>query len=264
MRLFGGGQQRPIGELVAEAEGLPAEDQPESPLAHNSGRLRHLPAHLREMVPYFAGAVAHSERYGSLSQQARAYRLAVLVLAFGYVVMGAGVVRMALELADTRVVPYVVQVDSHGYVVPVGAFERAAPVDPRVVMASLARWIRALRTVTGEQHAQKALIEETFAFIGAKSTAAQKVNEWFAQHSPFDGSGRHVEVDIVRVAPLQSGTEFSIEWTEEATDAQGEHPEKSLYSAVVMVARSPTQKLADIIRNPLGVFVRDYSISKLQ
>ena len=73
-----------------------------------------------------------------------------------------------------------------------------------------------------------------------------------------------VAVEILRVAPLESGRDFSIEWTEETPGADSEPAVKTMFSAVVSVVLSPTQKLQDVIRNPAGVYIRDFSVSKLQ
>lgn len=221
-QLFGGERKPSLAQCVSEAEGRASDDRPDYAASASSKRLTHLRAVDRELTPYFAGAVGDADRIAALSQQAATLRSVVVIGALVLLAASVGLVRMAGELAQTRVVPYVVQVDKHGYVVPIGPAERDVLRSPRQAMAAIAQWVGFFRTVTADVHIQGAYQQKAFFFVTPKSTAAQKMREDYAKHPRPDGSGRRVEVEVVRVAQLGAGHTYSIEWTEVASDAQGE------------------------------------------
>ena len=94
--------------------------------------------------PFLAGRTEAAERYGYLSRNAAQWRrisLALLVccmVCVGMVIVVSGRV---------TVVPYVVQVDSHGYQI---AVEPVAPsrVDSRLIISHVGRYVWSMKTVT--------------------------------------------------------------------------------------------------------------------
>lgn len=263
MRLFGG-VERSLSAHVEDAE-AEAFERPVHALSAKSERLGGLPPHLRELTsPWFLGAVAHSERYGATVQTARVAVLVALGALGLCVLLGVGFVWLSLTYADVRVVPYIVEADAHGYVVPIGPAERAAPLDARLQMAAVAQWVLALRRVTGDANSQRTFVETAFYFLAPEAPATQKVREWYATRKPMERGAKPTSVEIVRIAPLESGRDFAVEWTEETPGTESEPAVKSMFSAVVSVVLSPTQRLQDVIRNPAGVYIRDFSVSKLQ
>jgi type IV secretory pathway TrbF-like protein len=131
-------------------------------------------------------------------------------------------------------------------------------------MAAVSQWVLALRRVTGDPNSQRTFVESAFYFLASEAPATRKVQEWYAARKPMERGVKPTSVEIARVAPLESGRDFSIEWTEDTPGEESEPATKSMFSAVVSVVLSPTQKLQDVIRNPAGVYIRDFSVSKLQ
>lgn len=263
MRLFGG-VERSLNAHVQEAE-AEAFERPVHAVSTKSKRLADLPPHLRELTsPWFEGAVAHSERYGATVQTARVAVIVALGALCLSALLACSVVWLSKTYADVRVVPYIVEADSHGYVVPIGPAERAAPIDVRLQMAAVSQWVLALRRVTGDPNSQRTFVETAFYFLAHEAPATAKVTEWYATRKPMERGAKPVSVEVARIAPLESGRDFSIEWTEETPGNESEPATKSMFSAVVSVVLSPTQKLQDVIRNPAGVYIRDFSVSKLQ
>lgn len=253
---------RAIGDVVGRAERRDGPEQPR-PISPLFARLARLPPHLlpwqRETVPWAFGAVEYAERYWSLAREAWRWRLAF----FAVLGMCAVSVWSVVSLArSTRVVPYVVQVDQHGYAVAIRPAEKTGPADERVVMASVARWVRSMRTVLGDAVAQRALIDDAYAMLAPGTQATEKASDWYRANNPLDAKGRHVDVQISKVSPMRSAAAINVEWSERARDGAGLDT-VSRFSAFVEVEISPTLKLDDVMANPLGVFVTDYSISQL-
>lgn len=237
-----------------------AQDRPLSPLF---GRIRRLGAMLwqeRETVPWAVGSVDYAERYWSLVREAWRWRIAFTL---ALLVIGVLGVALAVVARASRVVPYIVQVDRHGYAVAIKPAEDGAVTDERVVIAAVAKWIRSMRTVLGDVVAQRKLVDDVYAMLAPGTAATHKTNTWFRAHNPYEAGPRKVDVEITLVSPIGSGKSFKVEWTERTREG-GSGESMARFSAFVQVAISPTQKLDDVIANPLGVFVVDYAVTLLQ
>src|SRR5271168_4716007 len=85
--------------------------------------------------PYLSARREWNERYGDYIAHARNWRGAAFAALAIALVLAIGV---AWQAAQSKVVPYVVEVDKLGDAVPVARADRAAPADGRVVKAELA------------------------------------------------------------------------------------------------------------------------------
>lgn len=226
---------------------------------------RRLPAWVVERAPYLAGAREYADLVGTKHQEAQRSRTALYLSLVANVVFTAALAALAwMLISSPRALPYVVSLDSSGYVVPIKPAEAASATDERVVIALLARWIRSLRTVVGDKDAQRALVADVYAMLASNSEASRKTRAWFQEHSPYDARERRVEVEIVRIAPMGSDKVYAVDWIERERTASSSLSKESRYSALVTIKISPLQRLDELLANPLGVFVVEYAISKLQ
>jgi len=255
-------RKKSVDELVQRTEGIESESLTDvgSPLFAKTKRLPKLEPWQKELVPWLFGAVEYSERYGSMAKsERRAWRVALVcgVLAIGF----AGA--WAHNITSGRYIPYVVEIDKQRVAVAVGAAEKAGNADERVVIAYVGRWVRALRTVLADRAAQETLVQDVFAMVSPKTIASRKVQEYYTAHNPYAGGERRVEVVITRVAPMKSATQLTVEWTERSWDSSRGMATEAQYSAFVAVAVSPTRTLDEVVANPLGVYVTDFSVSQI-
>ena len=79
--------------------------------------------------PYLSARREWNERYGDYIARARNWRRAAFAALAVSLVLAIGV---AWQAAQSKVVPYVVEVDKLGDAVAVGRADRAAPADSRV------------------------------------------------------------------------------------------------------------------------------------
>lgn len=224
-----------------------------------------LPDWVVERAPYLVGAREYADLVGTKAQDAQRSRTALYISLFANVVQTIALVVLIWMLASTpRALPYIVSLDKTGYTVAVRPADQTAPADERVIIASIARWIRALRTVVGDKEAQKQLVESVYAMLPASSEVSRKTRAWLEQNNPYDGANRRVAVEIVRIAPMGSQNVFSVDWIERERIAASSIDKEARYSALVTIKLSPLQRLDELIANPLGVFVIEYAISKIQ
>jgi type IV secretion system protein VirB5 len=145
----------------------------------------------------------------------------------------------------------------------------AAPVDMRVVHASLAAFMSNARLVTPDIALQRKAIFAVYAMMNSDNPATVKMTTWLNGNeasNPFNRAAKEtVETEIVSVIP-QSPDTWQIEWNEKVFDRQGTPvglPYRMRALATVEIV-PPTSSTSEekIRQNPLGVFVRDFSWSK--
>src|SRR6202049_1697951 len=158
--------------------------------------------------PYLAARRDGNERYGDYIARARNWRSAAFAALAISAVLALGVV---WEAAQSKVVPYVVEVDKLGDAVAVGRAARAAPADARVVKAQLGAWIVAVRSLSSDPTAEKAALARAYAMTAA--TATTFLNDYYSKHSPF-GPTRTVAVSVQAVLPVRDRT-YQIQWSED-------------------------------------------------
>jgi len=209
--------------------------------------------------PYIAARREWNERYGDYISEARTWKVvAMAALGIALVAVG-GVVWIG---AQSKVIPYVVEVDKLGEPVAVNPAMQAAPVDPRVIEAELARWVFDMRTIDADATAERHYINDGYALIASNSAAYQAMNDHFAASDPFkEATNQTVQVQVESVLPLSANT-WRIEWEEVATGRNGELAYDQEWQADVTIAIHPPSDAAGIMANPMGIYVTDFSWTK--
>jgi type IV secretory pathway TrbF-like protein len=202
--------------------------------------------------PYLSARREWNERYGDYIARARSWRWAAFAALAVSLVLAIGVVWQA---AQSKVVPYVVEVDKLGDAIAVARADRAATTDVRVVKAQLATWIVDVRSVSSDPLAQKSALSRSYALTAA--TATIFLNDYYRQHSPF-GQNRTIAVSVDAVLPVSKQT-YQLQWSEDARDLQGRDLATTHWLASVTVAFDPPTDERGILSNPLGLYVTGIS-----
>lgn len=204
--------------------------------------------------PFVAAKREWNERYGDYIAQAKNWRLAAIFSLLISTILAAGTVWLA---SQTKLVPYVVEVDKLGASVAVSRADRAATPNQAIVRAQLASWITDARSVSSDSVDERATLTRVYSLIG--TTAKPYLDDWYSTHSPFvSGTSHHVAVAIDAVLP-QSTTTYQVQWTEEQRDRDGSHPVTTHWVAQLVVGIHPPTDEATILRNPMGIYVTGLS-----
>lgn len=213
----------------------------------------------RELNPYVEARREWNERYGDYIQQAYNWRLMAILSGLATLVSVAGVTWIG---AQSRVVPYVVEVDKRGEVSSVSRADQPIEVDPRIIKAYLARFVADWRTITVDRQAQKGAIDRVYAMLPKSSIALNKLNEYYRARNPFVVAAKEsVDVDITNLLPI-SGETWQVEWEEETRDERGEVKGVQKMKVSIIVGITPPSDESLIIVNPLGVYITDLNWSK--
>lgn len=204
--------------------------------------------------PYLAARREWNERYGSFIASERTWKLA----AFGALAVALlAVAGVAYIGAQNRVVPYVVEVNKAGDPVGIRRADQTQPNDPRVVKASLARFVHAWRSVTADSAVARRNITELYGMLSSADPATAALNEYMTKNSPLQRAATEtVTVEITSIVPV-SGETWQIDWTETRRDRRGIEIEATTWRASPTIAFRPPQTEAEIIKNPIGIFVKE-------
>ncbi|VTU46203.1 conjugal transfer protein TrbF (plasmid) [Variovorax sp. SRS16] len=216
--------------------------------------------------PYFAARRTWNDHVGGVVSSRQTWQVVGIL---SMLIALAGVGGMAHIGAQSKFVPYVVEVDRLGQAVAVQQAGRAAPVDERVVHATVAAFVSDARMVTPDIALQRKAVFRLYAFLGPNDPATAKMNEWLngtADASPFKRAEKEtVSIEILSVLPQTPDT-WQVDWREVTRDRQGVAkglPSRMRALVTVFTVPPSTKTTEEQIRNnPMGIYVRDFSWSK--
>ena len=209
--------------------------------------------------PFLAGRTEAAERYGYLSKNATQWRRisAVLILC-----CAACVLAVIFMAGRVTVVPYIVQVDAHGYGI---AVEPVAPsrVDARLVIAHVARYVWSLKTVFNDPEAQLHLMNFVYSTTPVNTPAERKYQDYFNANNPvIIGDKETIHVTVNSVLPMSPET-WQAEWTEERFSLMGDKLGTKHYRGIFSTAIVTPSAMREVLVNPLGIFVTDFNFSEV-
>ncbi|WP_232494861.1 conjugal transfer protein TrbF [Novosphingobium kaempferiae] len=200
-------------------------------------------------TPFQRAGQLWDERIGSARVQARNWRL----MAFGSLALTGGTsAALAWQSVQSRVIPYVVEVDRLGEARTVQPAEIAyRPTDPQVAW-HLARFVRSVRSVSLDPVLMRRDWLEAYDFTTKRG--AQFLGEYARGASPFANAGeRTVSVQVTSVIRA-SDTSFQVKWTETAYE-RGSQAGIARWTAILTVVTRPPASADILRRNPLGIYV---------
>ncbi|MDR1515611.1 MAG: type IV secretion system protein [Synergistaceae bacterium] len=209
--------------------------------------------------PFLAGRTEAAERYGHLSRNAAQWRRISLVLLF---CCFACVMAVIAASSKITVIPYIVQVDEHGYEI---ALAPVAPskVDARLVIAHVGRYVWSLKAVFNDPEAQLHLMNFVYSTTPVNTAAEKKYQEYYAENNPVAiGENETVSVTVNSVL-LMSADTWQAEWTEERFTTGGDRVSTKHYRGIFTTAVVTPSSMREILLNPLGIFIVDFNFSEI-
>lgn len=172
--------------------------------------------------------------------------------------------------SQSKFIPYVIEVDKLGQQMAITRADRATPVDPRVIRATIAEFITDARTVTPDSALQRKAVFDVYALLNQNDPATQKMNEWMngsEDASPFKRAETEmVSVEMGSVLP-QTPETWQVDWVEITRDRHGvvQGTPVNMRALVTVYVVPPSTNITEeqMHKNPLGIYVRDFSWSRL-
>ena len=200
-------------------------------------------------TPYQRAGQLWDERIGSARVQARNWRL----MAFGCLglttALSGGLLWQGLQ---SRVVPYVVEVDRLGEAKAISPAEAGYhPTDPQIAWF-LSRFITDVRSVSLDPVLMRQSWLSTYDF--ATKRGAIFLGDYARVADPFGHVGeRTVSVQVTSVVRA-SDRSFQVKWLETAYE-RGAQVGTSHWTAILTVVLNPPASADTLRKNPLGLYV---------
>lgn len=218
--------------------------------------------------PYLAARRTWNDHVGSVVSQRQTWQV-IGILSLMIALAGVGGV-IAIG-SQSKFIPYVVQVDKLGQTIAAGPVQAADKADQRIVHASVSEFISDARIVTPDVALQRKAVFRVYAKLSPNDAATAKMNEWLNgtdESSPFKRAAKEmVSVEIKSVLPQTADT-WQVDWVETTRDRQGVlkgQPVTMRALVTVYTAETTPQTTDEQLRNnPMSIYVRDFSWSRLQ
>jgi len=208
------------------------------------------------VTPYQKAAQLWDERLGTARVQAKNWRLT----AFGCLVLATGLAGgLVWQSTQSRITPYVVEVDKLGEIRAVGpAIQSYEPSDAQIAY-HLARFITDVRSLSIDP----VLVRQNWleAYDYATDHGAVFLNDFARVNDPFKAIGeRSVAVQVTSVVRV-SPDSFQVKWTEE-TYQQGNLAKSERWTSILSIVRQTPRSAETLRKNPLGLYVNGLNWSR--
>jgi len=208
--------------------------------------------------PILAGRNAFAGAFGDLAKGKRNWQLVAFGLLGLFGIVLVAFVRLA---AETRITPYVVEVDKLGRAVAFGPAEQAgwtAQTEARIVAATLSLFVRNVRAVSSDGVVQRELLVRAYANTAGR--ARQFLDGWFSlpEHDPRllgQRFTRAVEVDAILRVP--GSAVWRVQWTEREQPVFVGAMREAAWEGYLTVKVHRPRTASVVEDNPLGIYVTD-------
>jgi type IV secretory pathway TrbF-like protein len=195
-----------------------------------------------------AGATFANDRYFRVAQNAKNWRLGFFGLLAAALWLSGGLVYVA---SRQQVVPYIVRVDELGNT-QVSAVHFASAQDPIVIRLLLQKWIKDIRTLTGDMQANLRRMQDAYAM--GLDQAQKTIAAYYHEHPPEEtlkkGSRYPIKVHLSSVTEKT----WHARWVEQIV-SDGKVVEEVGMEATLEVALVQPQTREERERSPLGLWV---------
>lgn len=217
--------------------------------------------------PYLAARRTWNDHVGGVVAARRMWQMFGLLCLLIVLAAVGGIIHVG---SQSKFVPYVVEVDKLGQAVAVTRAERSLPVDPRVIKAQVAAFVSNSRMVTPDVALQRKAVFQVYSMLAPNDAGTTKMNEYLNgtdDSNPFKRAATTtVSVEISAVLQ-QTAETWQVDWVETVRDRQGVIKEPPYHMralvTVYTVETTPSTTEEQIRNNPMGIYVRDFSWSKL-
>lgn len=219
-----------------------------------------------ELTPYVSARLGTYREIKDQKSTIKMWQISTLTCLLVALVAVAGNIHLG---SQSKYVPYIVEVDKLGRVQGVSALAASATADPRVIKTTIANIVTDARNVSYDPMIQRKSILSLYAHLNSKDASTNKMNEYLngsQETNPFVRAKKEtVEVNIESVIQQSIGT-WQVDWVETVRDKKGMQKEPPYHMrglfTIYQSAPSPSTQEDQMLKNPLGIYIKDFSWSK--
>lgn len=215
--------------------------------------------------PYLNARRSWNEHVGSVINSRQIWQTVAmlsLLIALGAV---GGITYLATQ---SKFIPYVIEVDKLGQAAAVKRADQASEADERIVHSFVASFIHDLRMVSFDRVAQNDAIWRVYSMLQPSDPATTKITG-FMQDPLTSPTKRAEEFNVgVEISSVlrQTRDTWEVNWTERVWNRQGARVEQFRMRGLLTIYLVPPTTATteeDIRRNPLGLYVKDFTWSRI-
>ncbi len=218
--------------------------------------------------PYLTARRTWNDHVGSVVSQRQTWQvIGILSLLIALAAVG-GMIHIG---SQSKFIPYVVEVDKLGQTVAAGPVMAASRADPRVIHAAIADWMNCARMVTPDVALQRKCVFKVYSMLAPNDPATPKMNEWMngtPDSNPFKRAAKEMVSIEIKSVIQQTPDTWQVEWVETTRDRQGTmRAQPVTWRALVttyIAEVTPNTTDEQLRNNPLSIYVRDFSWSRIQ
>ena len=170
--------------------------------------------------PYLDARREWNERYGDYISRERSWKLAAMLSSLVALVAVMGVIYIG---SQSKFIPFAIGVDELGRAQAYGPVSTTHSTDPKIIKASIIKFVEAWRTVSADAWLERKNIFDAYAFVSRTDPAYTTLSEYWqqAENEPFKRATKEtVTVEIKAVFPVTEDS-YQVEWVEILRDRQG-------------------------------------------
>ena len=212
-------------------------------------------------TPYRKAQQEWDLRLGATTLQALNWRRATFGALGALLLALVGLIYLG---ALPKVEPYLVQVDKIGAPTCLGALERSAQTapPPAAIQYHLRRFLTDVRSLSSDPAIAKANFLDAYKLV--TPAAANQLSAWLRDHNPLTRVGaERISVEVAGILPLSANT-WQSDWTETSWDEAGSMKSQTVWRASIRVVFRVPQTAADVVANPIGLFVDEFHWAELR
>lgn len=214
--------------------------------------------------PYLTARRTWNEQVGSIVTAKQTWQVIALLSMISTLASVGGLITLSTQ---SKYIPYVIAVDNLGRVYSMGRAIPSSRADPKIIKATVAKFIENFRQVTADIALERKAIMDLYAHLPRGSAAINKMNKLMneEEHNPLSRA-KTVTVDVQISSVLQqSKNSWEVEWTETSYDREGIRKNSEKMRGIINVALENVETASEqqILNNPLGIYVKDFSWAKV-
>ncbi|MDO5693673.1 MAG: VirB8/TrbF family protein [Pseudomonadota bacterium] len=213
-------------------------------------------------TPYMAARREWNERYGSYIASARNWRFIAIIQSLIALILAIGAIYIG---SQSKISPYIVEVDKLGQVVNVAPAERITSDNPRVIKAMIMRFVIDWRAVSPDAVVQKAATDRLYKMVPQGSPTLEKINGYYRDNSPYVvAQSMTVSIEPIGTPLPLSDQSWQVEWWETKRNLTGAIISRTRFKSVMMIASNPPKdpNQALDLDNPIGLYITDLNWSQ--
>lgn len=208
-------------------------------------------------TPYARARAEWDARMGSAVLSARSWRMMAFA-AFGLsAALTAALTFVALQ---KRTFVHVVEVAPEGQVLSVRVADGSWTPGSAQTAYFIGEFVRKVRALPTDQIVLRENWLAAYQFLAP--AAAARLSEIARQEDPFASNGLAGRTVHVRSIVQRSDRSWQVSWSEETSGAR--QTERASYTGLFTVTHAAPRSADQIARNPLGLFITDFSWSRDQ